>query len=549
MPTAILYIRVSTDEQAIKGYSQRYQKDHLERYCLSNSIDILEIIYEDFSAKNFERPEWKMLMAELRSKRSKRPDYLLFTKWDRFSRNAGDAYYVISQLHSMGISPQAIDQKLDLSIPENKIILGVYLATSEAENERRSINVKEGIHRARQEGRWTAHVPFGYRYKLIENNQKVICLKEPEAIYVVQAFDMVLEQHHSVKAIYDYFKVRGLRCSPNTFRRIFRNPFYCGKVYVPEFKEEKAQWVRGNHEGLIDEVRFLKVQQVLDSRHKQKIIIRKNSEECMILRGFVLCPRCNKKLTGSWSKGKTRYYPYYHCTSQCGFRLRADKINMQLNEKLKTIHINKVFIDLYKRIVRYVRKDLHEAEVSRSKILSQSIDRHIERIIRAKQLLLQNEIQYEDYILIKRDCESKIHGFGKGLNCATERNARSREIINNAVQAIDNIQLTYNQIGIEEKKRLLRIVLDENLVINEEIGLTEIFSPTVQSIFQISSIGHVPADNHKNKKAKLHTEYTQFVEEVKAIIHHKNKSVLHEDAQKIVLFLMEFGKLSASNSS
>jgi site-specific DNA recombinase len=61
MPTAILYIRVSTDEQAIKGYSQRYQKDHLEKYCLSNTIDVQDVIYEDYSAKTFDRPAWKLM--------------------------------------------------------------------------------------------------------------------------------------------------------------------------------------------------------------------------------------------------------------------------------------------------------------------------------------------------------------------------------------------------------------------------------------------------------------------------------------------------------
>lgn len=56
MSTAITHIRVSTGEQAIKGYSQRYQKDHLEKYCLSNTRDIQDVIYEDYSAKTFDTP-------------------------------------------------------------------------------------------------------------------------------------------------------------------------------------------------------------------------------------------------------------------------------------------------------------------------------------------------------------------------------------------------------------------------------------------------------------------------------------------------------------
>ena len=47
MKTSILYIRVSTDEQAEKGYSQRHQLETLQRSCLINSIEIQQIVFED----------------------------------------------------------------------------------------------------------------------------------------------------------------------------------------------------------------------------------------------------------------------------------------------------------------------------------------------------------------------------------------------------------------------------------------------------------------------------------------------------------------------
>jgi site-specific DNA recombinase len=40
MKVADLYIRVSTDEQADKGYSQRGQEEVLTRYCLIKEIKI-----------------------------------------------------------------------------------------------------------------------------------------------------------------------------------------------------------------------------------------------------------------------------------------------------------------------------------------------------------------------------------------------------------------------------------------------------------------------------------------------------------------------------
>lgn len=56
MLTAIIYIRVSTDEQADKGYSLRHQEETLRKYCELNNIRMLEVVKEDYSAKTFIRP-------------------------------------------------------------------------------------------------------------------------------------------------------------------------------------------------------------------------------------------------------------------------------------------------------------------------------------------------------------------------------------------------------------------------------------------------------------------------------------------------------------
>jgi len=81
MPTAIIYIRVSTDEQALKGYSMRNQEERLINYCLAHNINILQTISEDHSAKSFHRPAWSKLMKQLNQSKSARPNVLLFTRW------------------------------------------------------------------------------------------------------------------------------------------------------------------------------------------------------------------------------------------------------------------------------------------------------------------------------------------------------------------------------------------------------------------------------------------------------------------------------------
>src|SRR6185437_8416670 len=171
MKIADLYIRVSTDEQAEKGYSQRNQEEVLRRYCSQNNINVRKVIYEDHSAKSFNRPAWTSLLDDLKKTKGKNSNLVLFTKWDRFSRNAGDAYQMIKILAGFHIEPQAIEQPLDLSIPENKMMLAIYLSTPEVENDRRALNVLHGMRRARKEGRWMASAPIGYKNITTENGK------------------------------------------------------------------------------------------------------------------------------------------------------------------------------------------------------------------------------------------------------------------------------------------------------------------------------------------------------------------------------------------
>ena len=124
---AYLYIRVSTDEQAEKGYSQKHQDDRLRQYCEQHNIEVVGALWEDYSGKTFDRPEFRKFLEHLKRARNA-ADLLLFLKWDRFSRNVAESYVMISKLAKMGIEPQAIEQPLDMSVPESKIMLAIYLA-------------------------------------------------------------------------------------------------------------------------------------------------------------------------------------------------------------------------------------------------------------------------------------------------------------------------------------------------------------------------------------------------------------------------------------
>src|ERR1700753_3733184 len=159
-------------------------------HCEISSVKVRKVVYEDYSAKIFLRPAWCKLLVELQKNKGQ-SDLILFVKWDRFSRNAGDAYQMINILRKLGVEPQAVEQPLDLSIPENKMMLAFYLAAPEVENDRRALNTFYGMRRAKKEGRWMSTAPTGYKNMVTENGKKYIAPKEPHASIMIWVFEEI----------------------------------------------------------------------------------------------------------------------------------------------------------------------------------------------------------------------------------------------------------------------------------------------------------------------------------------------------------------------
>ncbi len=163
---------------------------------------------------------------------------------------------------------------------------------------------------------------------------------------------------------------KGFMVSRMNFYREIRNPLYCGKIVVKQYKDEDEQWVEGLHEPLISEKLFYEVQDILNGR---KIVLRAqgvNVHEALPLQGFLECTKCERQLTASASKGRSGYYYYYHAQAiyGCGCRYKADDLNQQIElELVKFVHLpgmselyKGVILDIYKSYKSTVKDERKE---------------------------------------------------------------------------------------------------------------------------------------------------------------------------------------------
>ncbi|EHQ24803.1 recombinase family protein [Mucilaginibacter paludis] len=486
MKIADLYIRVSTDEQADKGYSQRSQEEVLRRYCEFHHIQIRKVILEDHSAKTFNRPAWTTLLADLRKTKGRFSDLVLFTKWDRFSRNAGDAYQMISTLKTLGIEPQAIEQPLDLSIPENKLMLAIYLSTPEVENDRRALNVLHGMRRARKEGRWMASAPIGYKNAVTENGKKRIVPKEPEASILKFSFEKIATGQFSTEQIWKVARENGLRCGKNNFLVAMRNPVYCGKITVPKYKDEESHIVPGLHEPLISESLFYDVQEAMDGRKRQQGTKIMSKDE-LPLRGFLLCSKCTRVLTGSASKGRKQYYYYYHCCSKCGCRYKAEEVNQLFFDELQRYAPKPGIAEICKKIIL----DVYEADFAIKgdgrKELLEKIEELSNKQKKARELLLKGDLDGVEYREIKLECETKINALEAKLGDFSKSNISIEHDLDRAIKALTSLCGLYSLENMKLSRELIGSMYPEKFTLENLKDRTARVNEVAEIIYLISS--------------------------------------------------------------
>ncbi len=491
MRQADLYIRVSTDEQADKGYSQRDQEDRLRKYCEIKGLTIRNVYIEDYSAKTFKRPEWQKYLETLRKiKKSTTASLLLFTKWDRFSRNAGDAYQMINLLRTFNVEPEAIEQPLDFDIPENKIMLAFYLATPEVENDRRSLNTFYGMRRAKKEGRYMGTAPLGYSNKITEDKKKYIGIHEVEGPILKWAFEQIILNKYNTEQIWKMVRFRTdgkYRFSKNNFWVAIRNPLYCGKIFIPAHKDEKAHSVLGQHEPLITESMFNEVQQILDGR-KRKIKPKVVSIDNLPLRGFLKCYKCGKMLTGSASRGKMGvYYNYYHCSSSCGVRFKAEIANDVFIKQLKYLIPKEGMIDVFiEAFIEDFNTQTKTQNHERISILSQ-IEELNNRKRKALIEKIDGKIEEDDYLFLKKDCTKKIEQLEDRLNNLSSVNIEIKDLFRSGLKQIANLDIRYQKGNTEEKRQIISSMFPEYLEFDGNQHRTPRLNSAIHLIYQNNS--------------------------------------------------------------
>lgn len=199
MTKVALYIRVSTEEQALHGYSIEAQKESLREYCKKNEYKVIgEYVDEGISArKKFNKR--KGFLRLLNDVEAHKFDLILFTKLDRWFRNIADYYKIQEILERNNVNWKTIYENYDTTTASGRLHINIMLSVAQDEADRTSERIKAVFKTKLAKGEavyWATAI-------WLEN--KKIVIDESAAAIVKDIYNYYINSK-SVHATYRYYK-------------------------------------------------------------------------------------------------------------------------------------------------------------------------------------------------------------------------------------------------------------------------------------------------------------------------------------------------------
>jgi site-specific DNA recombinase len=420
---AVGYLRVSTEEQVIEGYSIDAQKNRIIEYCKTNDYDLIDYyVDEGVSGKSLKRPKVQELIADVKNNKF---DVIVVYRLDRFSRSLRDIVNLAELLEKYNVQLKSTSEEIDISSLSGKAMLqmlGVF-----AEFERGSIaeRVALALEQRAREGYYKApKAPFGYTYDPKTQNYLI----NPEQAAIVREIFALHQSGKGVDAICKIMNDRGIRTTEGCkFHRTFiirmfqKGWYYCGKFMFRLRTNKKPILLTAANipETILTEEEFLKSHKIYGANARDNR--KKHDDKAYIFKGKLRCAYCGTMLISN-TAGRRRdknahdkVYRYYRC---------YHKREGQCNEARYWTEsgVDKVFLDFLKRFSSSkVEIDLETAKADEKKILNkkrlleEQVFKEQNRKKKLQYLLLDEDISKDDFLRMSVEISETIENLEREM--------------------------------------------------------------------------------------------------------------------------------------
>lgn len=223
----VTYSRVSTEEQALDGFSLQAQQKRMRAYARSRGWEIVgEYIEKGQSGRTIDRPEYQRMMDE-----SEGWDLLLIWKLDRIHRDSLNFSKMMAAMKKADKEFVSIWENFDSTTMAGRFAMDIIMRIAQLESEILGERVTVGMRQKTLKGGCVAKAPYGYA-----NEEKELVIIEEQANVIRWIFTMRCQGYSLEKIAYRLNMngiptQKGKKWKHSSIRQTLKNPTYAGFVH------------------------------------------------------------------------------------------------------------------------------------------------------------------------------------------------------------------------------------------------------------------------------------------------------------------------------
>lgn len=449
----VIYVRVSTDEQARHGYSIAAQIEKLEAYCISQGWEMVKQFIDDgYSAKDLNRPQFKEMMNIVKKGGI---DVVVVYRLDRLTRSVVDLYSILQELDKYDCKFKSATEVYDTTNAMGRLFITLVAAIAQWERENTAERVRMGMEKKIKLGLWKGGTPpYGYKIvdkQLVVNENEVGVVKEVFELSKTLGFYTIAKQLSSK----GYQTRKGSDWHVDSVRDIANNPVYAGYLTFSESLKEYKKPPReqnlyeGNHDKIISRDEFWALQDILDKRRK---FGGKRETSNYYFSSILKCARCGHSMSGHKSGDKKTY----RCSGKKAGKNCTSHIILEDN-LVKTVFAQ------WDELIGDFKSSEGKSEYS-TELLS-TLEHElasVQKLMKKKKTMYENDvIDIDELIRETEKLREKEKELQREIKNIQQNNSRNNEDLKSIIRNIGSLWLHANDY---ERKQLMTMVFEQLVI-------------------------------------------------------------------------------------
>lgn len=503
---ALVYCRVSSDRQKNEGHGLDSQEQRCRSYSLGKGYEVEEVFRDSFTGGGdfMDRPAMRALLAYIDSKPHEN-FVVVFDDLKRFARDVVNHVKLRQALDARNAKVECPNFTFE-DTPEGEYVELILAAGAQLERKQNRRQVIQKQKARLEAGYWSFCHPPGYRFARDPLHGKILVPDPRVAPIITEVLKgYAAGRFETLTEVNRFLESRGFAEMIATKRRkhksgavyssqaerLLSRVIYAGIIEYPEWGVKRRV---GHHKPLITLDEYEAISERLRGKKSAFKRSRKDTSPLFPLRGFVLCPSCQKTMTASVTTKKNKKgnleWPYYRCTQTgkhkegCGKSYKADLVHMAFEETLQDVEPDEKVFSLVKAITRDLWEKQKGAIKNKRKDFAKTIqaqqfeiDTLTEKILTTKEKTLTNIYEQKLITISERLEENKTKI--ASLNVSEDSFGTALEEVFNFVKSPYQI---WTSGDINDKKLVLKLAFAEEMAFNPEKGFG---TPKLSAIFNV----------------------------------------------------------------